>query len=376
MAPELPAERRAADRLALWLQALALGLPPTPEDHARQLAAQRALGEQLFQDVLVPGLGPDFGAQLAAAQTPLAGLAATEFRRMAAAAHWLARGLHGLHASEGAPGATAEAGEASARCAVWLTLAAAVIDQKVDDGELSGDVVRQHLNPAAFLAAIEPGGAPLRVPGQPLIEVLLANTTSQIAARLRAGSSDFDAMVAAELRVCLTEMIVGQLDSPYLRIHPLSDLDHVEQTLRRVNTLTTWIPAYLSLLGAPRPSEPTLRAVRQVTTKLGEVGWALDALSDIHADLQAGVWSWMWLTVARHDGPHARWLREHQDAPERALAALEACSATTTRLTQIALAIDEIGRTPHVNPAAAAELVAFCRYMVWSFLFTAPPEPA
>jgi hypothetical protein len=370
-----PPERVAADRLALWLQALALGLPPSPRDFARDQAAQRQRGERLFRDVLVVELGEDFGAQLGNATSGVAALAAGEFRRMAAAAHWLARGLHGLHAPASS-GTNEEIGEASARCAIWLTLAAAVVDQKVDDGQLSADVVRQHLNPAAFLAALEPGGRRLRMPGQPLLELLLARTTEAIAARLTSCRCDFDVMVAAELRVCLTEMIAGQLDSPYLRLHPLSDLDEVERTLRRVNTLTTWIPAYLGLLGSPRPSDETVRAVRQITSRVGEVGWALDALSDIHADLEAGVWSGVWLTVARHTGPSARWLRDYPEAPESALEALASSSATTTMLTQIALAIDEIERTPHVNGDAAADLAAFCRYMVWSFLFTAPSEPA
>jgi hypothetical protein len=367
MRPERRAARVQADRWALWLRALELGLPPVPQQLALDRAAQQERGERLFSEVLLPGLGPDFAPQLAAAETPLAALAGQEFRRMAAVAHRLARGLCALHAAEEAHA------EASARCAIWLTLAAAVLDQKLDDGLLAADVVRQHLNPTAFLAAVE-HGQPLRMPGQPLVERLLACTTAEMAARLAAARSELDARVLGELRICLTEMIVGQLDSPRLRIHPLSELDEVERTLRRVNLLTTWVPAYLGLLGAAAPpAEATLRAVRQITTRIGEVGWALDALSDVHADLEAGVWSLVWLDLARRSAPGARWLREHADHPELALDALAASDTIATLLAEIGLAIEEIERMPFVDPQAAAELAALCRYLVWSFLLAAPP---
>jgi hypothetical protein len=117
----------------------------------------------------------------------------------------------------------------------------------------------------------------------------------------------------------------------------------------------------------------TLRAVRQITTRLGEIGWALDALSDIHADLEAGVWSLVWLELARRTGPAAPWLRDHREHPEAALDALTASDVIPRLLTRIGLGLDEIARAPAVAPDAVRSLTAFGRYMVWSFLVASPP---
>jgi hypothetical protein len=358
------AARIRADRWELWCKVIDHRLVPPPDELDGLVAARRAEAERLWTGLLSPGMAAGFAAELAA---PVTARLRGELGRMASAAHQLASGLYALHAN--AP----TGAEATARAAIWLTLASAVVDQKVDDGELSPDEVRRVLNPTAFLAALAPGAAPLAMPGQPFLELLLRHTTTAIGDRIAAGRTAFDRAVTVELERCLREMIAGQLDSPRLKIHPLAELAEVEATLHRVNALTVWIPAFLGLLGEPEPPAATVRAVRQITTRVGEIGWALDALSDIHGDLEAGVWSLVWLELARRTGPGAIWLREFPDRPERALDALAASDVIPQLLTRIGLALDEIARMPDVSTAAVTTLVAFCRYMIWSFLIAPPP---
>jgi hypothetical protein len=278
---------------------------------------------------------------------------------MAAAAERLSMGLYALHSAEPAHAT------AAARAAIWFVLASAVLDEKLDHGAVHADEVRQRCNPAAFLAAIEPGGPALAFPSQPLLEILLRNTTAAIAERIGCGTSERDRTVARELRACLRDAIAGQLDSPYLRIDRLTDLDEVERSLRRINTLTAWTQGYLGLFGAAGLSSTTLRSVRQVCRRIGEIGWALDALSDIHTDLDAGVWSLVWLELARRDDS---WITTHGTTPDLALAALARSDVAIVLLQRIALAIAEIRDAPAVAPTAAGGLADFCSFMVWSFL--------
>jgi hypothetical protein len=360
----ISAARVRADRWELWCKVIDHRLVPPPAELNALVAGRRAEADRLWAGLLMPAMAAGFAGQLADAATARL---RNELGRMASAAYQLACGLHDLHATNPA------GADATARAAVWLTLASAVVDQKVDDGELSPDEVRRLLNPTAFLAALEPGAAPLAMPAQPFLELLLRHTTTAIRERIAAGRTAFDRAVAGELERCLREMIAGQLDSPRLKIHPLADLAEVETTLHRVNVLTVWIPAFLGLLGEPEPPAATVRAVRQITTRVGEIGWSLDALSDIHVDLETGIWNLVWLELARRTGPGASWLREYRDRPECALDALAASDVIPQLLTRIGLALDEVARMPDVSSAAVATLVAFCRYMIWSFLIAPPP---
>ena len=358
--------RIRAERWELWCKVVDHRLVPPPGELDALIAERRATADRLWTQLLLPGMGA-FAGELAFPATPGLAVARAELGRMAGAAHQLACGLYDLHAHDDARA------EATARAAIWLTLASAVVDQKVDDGELSPDEVRRVLNPTAFLASLALGAPPLRLPAQPFLELLLRHTTAAIGDRIASARSELDRVIVAELERCLREMIVGQLESPRLRIHPLADLHEVETTLHRVNALTVWIPAYLGLVGGPALVPETLHAVRQITTRIGEIGWALDALSDIHADLEAGVWSLVWLELARRTGSVAPWLREHRDRPDIALDALAASDVIPQLLTRIGLALDEIARTYAVSPGAVRALVAFCRTMIWSFLIAPPP---
>ena len=358
------AERADRERRQLWSRVIEQRLI-APSLLAIVPDRIRRAGE-LLDGFVIPGLGP-FGPVLANPESESAKIARREFGHMAAATELLATGLYALHSSDDAHAL------ATSHAATWLVLAAAVLDQKVDDGELHPDEVRQRVNPAAFLAALAPDGPSISIPSQPLLEILLANTVAGMRARIAAGTSAFDRTVERELEICVRDMISGQLDSPHLRIHPLSDLDEVERTLRRVNTLTTWVPAYLGLFGAHGLADETLRSVRQITTRVGDVGWALDALSDIHADLDAGVWNLVWLELARETGVTAPWVGA---TPDAALDALAGSQVAVKMLSRIALAIEEIRTASAVEPRAAGALADLCLYMVWSFLSVAPEGAA
>jgi hypothetical protein len=244
--------------------------------------------------------------------------------------------------------------------AVWMTLAAAAVDHVVDDGLIDPDEVRRRLNPCAVLAAVTPGASPRpMLAALPYVDRLLAPALGGIQARIAAARTPFDHAVVRELRVCLEAMISGQLESPRLRIGPHAELDAIHATLHRVNALTVWVATYLGLIDAGDLAPPTIAAVRDATTRVGEIGWILDALSDIHADLGAGVWSLVWLELARDSAADAPWLRYAAVRPEVALDALAASGVIARLLTRVRFPIEEVERTVDVRPGAAGALADF-----------------
>jgi hypothetical protein len=367
MVTEPDAARAQRDRWQLWLKVMDQRLLPPLAELEQLIAVRRQCADRLWQAALAPALVGEFAALVAEPAGDELRQVRDEIRRVASAAHGLAGGLYRLH------GADPAIAEATGIAAMWMTLAAATVDRLVDDGWLSPDAVRTQLNPTAFIAALAPGAA---VPAtrQPFLDLLLQRAVLAIRARLATAATRFDAEIIAELVVCLREMINGQLASPELRISGHAELTEVESTLHRVNALTVWIATYLGLLGAPQaPPRERVRALRDVTTRVGEIGWALDALSDIHVDLEASVWSLVWLELARTTGIDAPWIACVRGRPALALDALDRSDVCDRLLARIGVAIDAIERAPDVEPTAAAALARFCRYMVWAFLV--PPAP-
>jgi hypothetical protein len=363
--PAIAPARVAHDRWQLWLQVIDHRLLPPLDELERILAERREAADRLWADVVAPALAGEF-AELIREPAP-ASVAALrgEIKRVASGAYGLATSLYRLHGRDDA------LADATGVAALWLTLVAAVVDQLVDDGLLAPDTVRAQLNPTAFLAALAPGAA-VPVTHQPYLDRVLACGIAALRGRLASARSKFDAAIVDELRLCLREMINGQLDSPSLGIRRHAELADVDATLRRVNTLTVWIGAYLGLLGAAHaPAPACVRAVRDITTRLGEIGWALDALSDIHVDLAAGVWSQVWLELARTTGLDAPWLAALPDDPDAALDALEGADVCARLLARIAIALEAIEHAPDVDAEAARDLARLCRYMVWAFLVPA-----
>lgn len=351
------------------MDAIDHGLVPDRVRLGELRAARTACADALWADHLAAPLATAFPA-IATATEGADAVVRREVRTVASAAYGLAAAIYDLHGDD------LDRRDRAARPAMWMTLAAAAVDHLVDDGVVDADDVRRHLNPTAVLAAIEPTATvEPGIPTQPYLDLLLAPALRGIRACVATAATSFELDVVHELRVCLREMIEGQLASPRLRLGPHVELDDIETTLHRVNALTVWIATYLGFLGGPRPPAATVLAVRQVTTRIGELGWILDALSDLHADLAAGVWSLGWLELARATGTTHPWLRHYPERPRLALELLREHGITDGLLARARLAIDEIARTPGLRPGAAEALADFCRYMAWSFLATVRPRP-
>lgn len=353
--------RVARDRWELWLKVVDHRLLPPLTELEASIARRRRRADRLWHELLAPAFALAFPTFVVDEPDPLQRVMRDELQLVASAAYGLADRIYRLHGND--EGGAARASTA----ATWMALAAAVIDQLVDDRLVDPAVISQHLNPTAFLAAVFSRGPIPAVPGQPFATILIEQAVTAMRVCIGSGRQP---VIAGELEICLRHMIDGQLASPELRIALTSNLDNVEATLHRVNSLTVWVAAYLGLFVDDLPPASVLRDVRDATTRVGEIGWMLDALSDIHVDLEAGVWSLVWLELARTTGLDAAWLRDRQRDPSRAIAALAATDVRDRLLARIGLAIEAIERAPL---SGAAALAAFCRYMVWSFLVARPP---
>jgi hypothetical protein len=173
-------------------------------------------------------------------------------------------------------------------------------------------------------------------------------------------------------------MIDAELGSPALRIDRCDDLDEVERTLRRVNTLSVWLFAYAGLVTEPMPGRATLDAVDRAAQLVGDIGWTLDALEDVLPDLEKLVWNRAWLLLAQTSYRHrpAEW-RALVTRPEQALEVLAGSMVLDRLLANIELAMSEIGTHPVLPASARADLADLCRLLVWSFLApqgTRPPQ--
>jgi hypothetical protein len=345
------------DRWELWLRVIDHDLVPAPVLLAAQVRERVECADRLWTGVL-GSLAGEFPDLFTPASAQLAG----EIRRVASAAHGIGCALHELHcgASDGTP-----AGE----IAMWLTLAAAGMDHLVDDGLVDGDTMRRYLAPGRVIEVLR-GGPRAAIPGYPWVERTLERGLGLLAERMRAAPVDatFQQELCKEIEHTIRTMLAAQLRSDELRIGPHADLARVRRELRAINALTVWIGAYGGLLGHARPPDGTLEALRRIATLFGDLGWALDALSDIHTDLEHGVFSLVWLELAEITGLDAEWLIDPTGRPELALAELARSPVIERILARLHEQLAEIDRQ-----AGNSSIAAICRYMVAAFLFAQEP---
>jgi hypothetical protein len=346
----------ARDRFTLWMRVLDHALVPPPEELAATLAERAACGAALWAGPFATELGPEFPSLFVVPEPALAG----EIRRVASAAHGVATALHALHCDRD-DGATA--GETG----MWLTLAAAGLDHLVDDGIFDANAMRQHVAPGRVLEVLR-GGEPIRISGQPWVERALGFGLAKLAAQLRAGDGPYHRELCGELEQCIQAMLVAQLRSDELMLSPHADLARVRTDLRAINALTVWVGAYAGLFGHAALPFERLELVRRVATLVGDVGWALDALSDIHTDLAHGVFSLVWLELAEHTGLAAPWLIDPVGNPALALATLHASPVIDRLLARLEHQLEEIDRQSEHGTIARLS-----RYMVAAFLYEDAP---
>lgn len=342
----------ARDRWELWLSVLDHDLVAPPDALAAALAERAACGDALWAGPFAT-LGAEFPALLAHPRSPLA----LEIRRVASAAWGIGQALHALHCrgDDGGP-----AGE----IAMWFTLAAAGLDHLVDDGLLDGDAMRRYLAPGRVIEVLR-GGPPIALPGFPWVERMLERGLTRLGEAMRAPGRDAELQreLRGELEHTIHAMLVAQLRSSELVIGPHADLARVRTDLRAINALTVWIAAYGGLLGHARPPPAALDTVRRIATLVGNLGWALDALSDLHDDLAHGVFSLVWLELAELTGVDAPWLLDPRGRPELALATLASSPVIERILIRIHHQLAELDRQSNGGPIATLG-----RYMVAAFL--------
>lgn len=345
------------DRWALWLRVLDHDLLARPDALAAACAERATCGDALWAGTLVT-LAPEFPDLFAQPRS----LLASEIRRVASAAYGIAESLHALHCR-------ANDGAVAGEIAAWLALAAAGMDHLVDDGVLDGNALRRYLAPGTVIEALR-GGSRVAVPGFVWVERTLERGLALLGERMRASSHDpaLQRELCGEIEHTIGMMLVAQLRSNELAIGPHADLVRVRTDLRAINALNVWLGAYCGLLGHVRPAPTTLAAVKRIATLLGDLGWALDALSDIHDDLAHGVFSLVWLELAEATGRDADWLIDPGGRSERALAALASSPVIDRILIRIHHQLAEIDRQS--GGRAIAEL---CRYLVAAFLSAEPP---
>jgi hypothetical protein len=348
------------DRWQLWLRVLDHDLVAPPHALATALAERAACGDALWAGPFAT-LSAEFPDFLAQPRAPLA----QEIRRVASAAWGIGQALHALHcrADDGQDG-----GQDSGQIAMWLTLAAAGMDHLVDDGVLDGDAMRRYLAPGRVIETLR-GGPPVAIPGFPWVERTLERGLGLLGERMRAPGRDAELQreLCGEIEHTIRTMLVAQLRSSELVIGPHAELARVRTDLRAINALTVWIGAYGGLLGHARPAPATLDAVRRIATLFGDVGWALDALSDIHDDLAHGVFSLVWLELAERTGLDAAWLIDPRGRPDLALQALAASPVIEQILVRLHHQLAEIDRQSH-----GGAIATICRYMVAAFLYAEP----
>jgi len=163
--------------------------------------------------------------------------------------------------------------------------------------------------------------------------------------------------------------VSSELASPQLRLGRATaeELDTIEAELRTVNTLALWLSAYVGLCAAPRPPDAVLDGLLRVTSRIGEAGWILDALADVHEDLEAGVWSRVWVEAARQPEPPDLTDRS-PEGRARAIAELERGPVLDRLLARLEVLVDELSREPALDADAPARLAGAVQLMTYAFL--------
>ena len=366
-----------AFRWRLWARVFGFRILPAREVVDERLRQLEVVGEALWQDALRPFL-PEFAPLFAPPVDAAEARHVANLKAVAAMAYTIGRDLQRAHTVD-------EAGAHDAGViGAWMGIAAAVLDFLIDTGRLAPAAIAAHLDVerlcrampspdeggddgAAELPRLDAGGPPpeLLFPLR-AVEQALAGIRARLA---RTPRGDYRGRLHHEIRASLSRMASSELASPQLQLARVTpaELDAVEAELRTVNTLGLWLSAYVGLCAAPRPPDPVLEGLLRVTSRLGEAGWILDALADIHEDLEAGVWSRVWVEAARQPEPPDLADRS-PGGRARALAALERGPVLDRLLARLEVLIDELAREPALDVDTPARLTGAVQLMTFVFL--------
>jgi len=357
-------------RWHLWRRVFAFDILPLRSRLDPALNALEALGTRFLLEAR-PRLEAEFPDLFHATATGAALQARLSVQRVAAFSFRLAEELSAIHG--GVPGAAGPV-------AAWMGVAGSIVDHLLDEHVVPAAMLAARLGPDQIKAALPlDGRLPHRFDDEAapaaLRFLLVALELAFAGARAvfaRSPSSRKD-RIRHELLACLCSMAAAELRSPRWRLAAPLERSAVERELEEVNTLSVWVSAYLGLL-THEPAPAALETLLRTTRAVGRLGWLLDALSDAHADLEAGVWSLVWLRVAAERG--TGWIG--QDGPRRDVAAqaLDASSVVDQLLCEVELILRGIETDPDLPVRSRAELGLLCRTTAYSFLRPRCEEPA
>lgn len=351
-------------------------MPPLPR--LQQLVLERdALGTTLWTEVMRPGLVDEVPALFADDPPPRMRRIAMDLRRVGASAYVVAASLYYLHGDR--PAAARTAGVT----AMWFAQAAAVLDYILDEEGPSRSVIDAHLTAEALAAALPPPGSDR--PPAPLVAFhpelgFVMRALDHAFAGLRAcfaaaAADEYRAWLHGEVMACMQRMTAAELASPADDLAGLRNLDEIERALDLVNTQLTRLYALAGLALAPPLPAGGVRSVLRAASLAGDIGWSLDALSDVAADLDHRVWSraWLWLARERREHGAAAW-RELIGDRAAALDAWQRSGVADRMLGAIDEALAELAALAEVSPAGRGQLVDVVQLLIWSFL--SPPARA
>lgn len=363
---------------SLWRRVFGFALMPPKVELDRQIAELSELGRNLWQTEWLPLLGAEFALLFAEDADQAHRTMAIDFQRVGATAYLLSRALCEVHCRR------EDAAHAAGLAAMWMAVAAAVMDYLIDSAQVTPSELQERFSPEHVREALllPPSVAPYLFDAMPcpppqrfLMRLVERGFRSIRELMWAAPVTPFQERLRYEILVCLESMVSAELRSPMLRMDATLRLSDVERELRLVNTLTVWLSAYIGLLGAPEPTPDQVAALQQVTTMIGEIGWMLDSLSDVCEDLQQGVFNLAWLQLARRAAPSTpTWLTSIGTAPELALAALQESPVLDSMLSRMEVLIAQLSLQQDLPAEASRKLSALCRFLVWSFLVPRCPE--
>jgi len=366
-------------RWHLWRRVFAFDILPLRSRLDPALNALEALGTRFLLLEARPRLASEFPDLFDATATGAALQARLSVQRVAAFSFRLAEELSAIHG--GVPGAAGPV-------AAWMGVAGSIVDHLLDEHVVPAAALAARLSPDQIRAALPlDGNAHGDHHGRPphrfddesapaalrfllvALELAFAGARALLA---RSPSSRKD-RIRHELLACLCSMAAAELRSPRWRLAAPLERSAVERELEEVNTLSVWVSAYLGLL-THEPAPAALETLLRTTRAVGRLGWLLDALSDAHADLEAGVWSLVWLRVAAELG--TGWIGEGGPRRDVAAEALDSSSVVDQLLSEVELILRGIETDPDLPVRSRAELGLLCRTTAFSFLRPRCEEPA